>query len=93
MILCGWCLKPTADVARCGQCGHPGPRIPWDQRATEVPIIRAEAAGRPALDVKGIRQKLREARTNLGPEATQAALADHLGISARTLGRWQKLAD
>lgn len=93
LFRCGWCGNPTANPDRCTSCGHVDPARPWVHRGQEPPVIKTDAAGRPGLDVGAIRRRLREARHALGPDATQAQLADHLSISARTLGRWQKVAD
>ena len=91
MIVCGWCAAAT-EPGRCAHCGR-DPALPWIQRAQEPPAARAdqETGGRPTLDASQIRQRLRIARKELGPDVTNAALADHLGIHPRTLGRWQKL--
>ena len=93
VIECGWCGATTAP-GRCGHCGR-DPALPWIQRAQEPPTARAdqETGGRPTLDASQIRQRLRIARKELDPDVTNAALAEHLGISERTLGRWQKKAD
>lgn len=92
MMTCGWCGHPTAGEP-CGTCGHADPARPWLQRGQEPPTVRTDAVGRPVLDAKAIRRRLAEARTALGAGATAAAIAEHLDISVRTLGRWQKVAD
>jgi hypothetical protein len=92
VIRCGWCGNPTANPERCTSCGHEDPPRPWVQRGEEPPTVRTDATGRPVLEAKAIRRRLAEARAVL-PNATQAQLAEHLDISVRTLGRWQKVAD
>jgi hypothetical protein len=91
VIVCGWCASAT-EPGLCSHCGR-DPALPWTQRNTEPPIASAEGepAGRPKLDAGQIRAKLRIARKD-NPDATNAMLADLLGISERTLGRWQKLS-
>lgn len=91
-IVCGWCGSQTR-MDPCGHCGHADPARPWIHRAQEPPIIRTDAVGRPVADAKTVRKRLAEARAALGPSATAAQLAEHLDVSVRTLGRWQKLAD
>lgn len=93
-IICGWCgqpangLRPESD---CRNCGHERPDLPWIQRGQEPPSTQHEA-GRPELDVRDIAKRLHDARQALGPDATNKALAAHLDISIRTLGRWRNLA-
>lgn len=87
MIECGWCGFATE--APCSHCGR-DPELPWIQRGLEAPKVKEET-GRPTLDPSQIRQKLRIARKELN-DPTNAELAEHLGISERTLGRWQLLA-
>jgi transcriptional regulator GlxA family with amidase domain len=66
--------------------------LPWTQRGSEPPLAHPERdTGRPSLDPSQIKQKLRIAKKELG-DVTSAALAEHLGVSERTLNRWQKLA-
>lgn len=93
MIRCGWCDHPTPAGEDCHACGHEDPARPWVQRGKEPPTVRTDAVGRPTLDTQAIRRRLRDARAALGPEATREALAEQLGVSVRTLGRWQKVAD
>lgn len=101
MIVCGWCGHPAGEWettslmpvgGECRACGHEDPARPWVQRGKHPPELRTDAVGRPSLDPVAIRKRLHDARTVL-PGATQEAIAEHLGISLRTLGRWQKLAD
>lgn len=92
-IICGWCGQPANGIneqSDCRNCGHERPDLPWVQRDQQPPTVSHEA-GRPELDPKDIARRLREAREAL-PNATNKALAAHLDISIRTLGRWQKLA-
>lgn len=56
-------------------------------------MVRTDAVGRPVLDAKAIQRRLREAREALGPDATKAQIAEHLDVSVRTVGRWQKVSD
>ena len=91
-VLCGWCGSPTRSDP-CGHCGHADPGRPWIHRGQDAPTVRTDAVGRPVLDAAAIRKRLAEARQSLGPNATAAELAEHLDISVRTFGRWQKLAD
>jgi hypothetical protein len=90
MIECGWCGAATKPGA-CSTCGR-DPALPWQQRAQDPPGFTARDAGRPNLDASQVRQRIRIARKE-HPDATNAELAEYLGISARTLGRWQMLAD
>lgn len=92
MIVCGWCNTATAPDL-CSYCGR-DPALPWTQRGTEPPEATEghESGGRPALDASQVRQRIRIARKELPDDATQAQLAEALGISERTLARWQKLA-
>lgn len=94
-VICGWCGQPSGGIkpeSDCRNCGHERPDLPWVQRAGVVPMVEHEA-GRPALDVRTVAAKLRAAREALGPDATNKALAAHLDISIRTLGRWRKAAE
>lgn len=91
MIVCGWCGHPTKGDP-CASCGHEDPARPWRQRGQEPPVAKTDAVGRPVVDARTIRRRLAEARSAL-PGATGAQLAEHLDISVRTLGRWQKVAD
>lgn len=93
LIRCGWCGAVTKPAEPCHACGHGEPEKPWVQRDQAVPSVRTDAVGRPVLEPAAIRRLLREARSALGPSATQAQLAEHLQVSTRTLGRWQKVAD
>lgn len=93
LIRCGWCDHPTPPDEDCHACGHEDPARPWIQRGRQAPTVRTDAVGRPVLDAGAIRRRLRDARAALGPEATREALAEQLGVSVRTLGRWQKVAD
>ncbi|HEY6014711.1 MAG TPA: helix-turn-helix transcriptional regulator, partial [Candidatus Limnocylindrales bacterium] len=93
LIRCGWCGAVTKPAEPCHACGHVEPEKPWVQRDQEVPEIRTDAAGRPALDARDVRKRLREARASLGPSATKAQIAEHLDVSVRTLGRWEQLAE
>lgn len=88
---CGWCGHPTR-TDPCGACGHEDPDRPWRQRGQEPPVVRTDATGRPGLDARAIRKRLSDARTAIGPDATAAEIAEHLDVSVRTLGRWQKVA-
>ena len=88
-IICGWCESAT-EPDRCSHCGR-DPALPWFQRAQEPPKASEPRSGRPTLDASQIRQRLRIALKELGEGVTKAALAEHLGIDTRTLGRWQKL--
>lgn len=92
LIECGWCGAATVSRRRCSAC-HRDPALPWVQRRHRPPKVTEHEAGRPPLDPGQIRQRLRIARKELGPDPTNAALAEHLGISERTLGRWLKVAD
>lgn len=92
MILCGWCGKRTANVDRCTSCGHVDPEKPWDHRGEPVPTVRLAPIGRPPTEARDARRRVSEARNALGPDATNEDLAEHLGVSLRTLGRWQKLS-
>ena len=105
MIICGWCGQATQSdaywettammpVGECRSCGHEDPARPWVQRNQKPPEATEgnSQGGRPTLDASQIGQRLRIARKELGPDATNAQLAEHLGISDRTLSRWQKLA-
>lgn len=99
VIECGWCGQSTnlADPQPlCGHCGR-NPVQPWEQRGMEPPpampdMPSAAAGGRPHLEPGEIKQRLRIARKELGTGATNAALAEKLGISERQLGRWHKTA-
>lgn len=91
MIVCGWCGQSTLPES-CSSCGR-DPALPWHQRAQEPPQAEHREAGRPPLDPGQIKQKLRIARKELGADATDADLAELLGVSPRTLDRWQKVAD
>lgn len=91
-IKCGWCMTPTSHDP-CHACEHPDPTRPWIQRGLTPPQVKTDAAGRPTLDPREVRRKLREARAELGSDATTDMLAEHLRISNRTLGRWQKLTE
>lgn len=88
MIVCGWCGQPATEA--CPNCRR-DPRVPWVQRGEEPPVIPIYA-GRPTLDAAEIRIRLQQARANLGPGASAADVAEHLDISVRTLGRWQKVS-
>lgn len=92
MIVCGWCGHPTRSVDRCEACGHVWPQVPWEQRGEAVPQIRTDAAGRPSLDPKAIRRRLREAQAELGGTTTVAQLAEHLGVSDKTVRRWREMS-
>jgi hypothetical protein len=106
MIVCGWCGKPTEakdwettaltpDAGECRACGHEDPAKPWLQRGQQPPVANQGrgAGGRPSLDISQIRERVRIARKELGADVTNAALAAHLGIDERTLGRWQKAVE
>lgn len=67
--------------------------MPWTQRAQEPPTANeSHEAGRPRLNPTQIRHKLRLARKELGEDATNADVAELLGISERQLGRWMRAA-
>lgn len=67
--------------------------MPWTQRAQEPPTANeGHEAGRPRLNPAQIRHKLRLARKELGEDATNADVAELLGISERQLGRWMRAA-
>lgn len=89
MIVCGWCNAAT-EPGHCSDCGR-DPALPWVQRATVPPVATADdrEGGRPKLDPGQARQKARLARKDLGSGATNAQVAEHLGISERTLQRWE----
>ncbi len=85
MIVCGWCGAPTADADWCSACKHSWPRIPWEQRGQEVPGAIAQT-----------RRRLDEARAAIeasGQRATVERVAEYLDVSARTVRRWQQMAD
>ena len=80
MIRCGWCRRATSDEAVCGSCGHPSPRQPWEQRGLQPPEIDEHT------------ERLRDAQAELrrqGRPVTVEALAEHLGVDARTVQRWR----
>lgn len=93
MILCGWCGSATRDEDRCTACLHVDPRRPWEQRATPVPEVQ-ETQGRPALDRMAIRKRVHDAIGTLrsqGIPVTNAALADLLEVSEKTVRRWRQM--
>lgn len=89
-IRCGWCGH-IAEPPRCDYCGR-DPELPWAQRGAPPPVVAPEAAGRPTLDAEAVRRRLADAREALGTGATQEAIAEFLGVSVRTVARWQKVA-
>lgn len=91
MIRCGWCGHSTPSD-RCTYCGR-NPTIPWEHRDLTPPVVDApDAPGRPTLEAEEVRHKLADARRALGQRATNAALAEHLGIAESTVRRWRKVA-
>jgi len=91
VIVCGWCAS-TTEPGQCSQCGR-DPALPWIQRAQEPPrATETGHSGRPSLNAGQIKQRLRIALKELGNDATNAELAEHLDISERTLNRWQKVS-
>lgn len=90
MIVCGWCASAT-EPGFCSQCGR-DPASPWVQRNTEPPQAEGHDAGRPKLDRSQVTQKLRIALKELGPDATNEQLAEHLERDESTVRRWRKLA-
>lgn len=89
MIVCGWCSSATAP-GLCSTCGR-DPALPWLQRGSEPPDVKEQPAGRPRLDPAQIKHRLRLALKEL-PEATNAELAEHLGIGETTVRNWRKVA-
>lgn len=88
-VICGWCGEVAA-ASSCSTCGR-DPAEAWTQRGQEPPTVRTDAAGRPTLDARAIRARLREARAEIGGDATVARLAEFLGVSDKTVRRWQKV--
>ena len=88
MIACGWCGEPTTSLDRCSHCGHEDPARPWVQRGQEPPtaadIERADRRRR----IAAARRRLEDA----GQRVTDEALAELLGVSARTVGRWREMS-
>lgn len=81
MIACGWCGKPT-EPDRCGVCGR-DPVLPWTQRGLEPPESDAHT------------HELATAAAELrreGRRVTAETLAERLGVSPRTVRRWQEMA-
>ncbi len=62
------------------------------QRAEMPPEATEPRAGRPALDASQIKQRIRLALKELGADATNAQLAEHLDIGDTTLRKWRKVA-
>lgn len=91
LIQCGWCGHTTS-AERCSYCGR-NPTVPWEHRDLQPPTVEEPAAGRPTLEAEEVRGRLAEARQALGPHATNAALAEHLGVAESTVRRWRKVAD
>lgn len=89
MIECGWCGHPT-QPGPCSYCGRPA-QLPWWQRGQEPPTVES-STGRPTLEVTEVRRRLADARQALGQHATNAAIAEHLGIAESTVRRWRKVA-
>lgn len=84
MIVCGWCGRPTRDVPACDRCGHVDPRLPFIQRGLPVPS-----------ETEVRRRRLHEAEAALraeGEEPTAERLAEMLGVSDRTVRRWQQMS-
>ncbi len=91
MIVCGWCGNAT-EPGRCSSCGR-NAALPYEQRGQNPPTAsQSHAAGRPRLDASQIRQTLRIALKELGANATNAQLAEHLDIGDTTLRNWRKVA-
>lgn len=84
MLVCGWCEHPSARADLCSHCGHEDPARPWVQRGRTPPSV-AE------YEVAERRRRIAEARRRLeasGQPVTNSALAEVLGVDARTVGRW-----
>lgn len=58
----------------------------------QPPTVESQDAGRPTLDPSEVRRRLADARGALGPNATLAAVAEHLEVSEATVRRWRKVA-
>lgn len=86
MILCGWCGKQTVNRDRCTSCGHEDPARPWAQRGQPVPVVGPREAGRPVLTSDEMRRRL----GSMGPDATDAQIADHFDVDERTVRRWRQ---
>jgi hypothetical protein len=84
MRTCGWCGQPTR-VDPCSVCNHEDPDRPWLQRGQRPPTT---------IQVKrnDIRHRLAQARRELGPGATVDAIAESIGVSPRTVRRWQEMS-
>lgn len=93
-IVCGFCGSPVEfGAALCSNCRH-DPLTAYVQRGQEPELIE-EGAGRPTLDLADTRHRLQQATADLkamGRAVTVAHLADHLGVSDRTVRRWQQMA-
>jgi hypothetical protein len=92
-IVCGFCDATAETGAPCPVCHH-DPLTPYTQRGQEPVAVESEA-GRPALDVADTRHKIAQATAELkhmGRAVTVAHLADHLGVSDRTVRRWLQVS-
>jgi len=83
VIVCGWCAHLTNPEA-CGSCGR-DPSLPWSQRGLPPP-------GESDARRDDARRRLAEARRSLGPDATAERIAELVGVSPRTVRRWQEMS-
>jgi hypothetical protein len=79
VIFCGFCGQPT-EPELCANCRH-DPVLPYLQRGQEPdPVERGPE----------IRRRLAQAARDLD-NPTAERLAERLGVSARTVRRWQQM--
>jgi hypothetical protein len=81
VIVCGWCSADTVPD-RCSVCGR-DPALPWVQRGQEAPTV--DVAERRFRAVRQVEQALRLE----GQAPTIERLAERMGVSPRTVRRWQ----
>lgn len=91
MIVCGWCNSAT-EPGLCSSCGR-NPALPWTQRGDLPPGAKTgHRPGRPALDDRQVKQRIRIAIKDLGGSPTMAQLAEKLDVSETTARKWRKTA-
>lgn len=92
MIRCGWCGQRTSNLVVCESCGR-DPEKPYRQRGVWPPQIETPERGRPHLDHRAARRRVADAEHDIaasGRAVTTEAIAEHLGVSVKTVRRWRE---